>query len=491
MTNPFQQQNPFEQTQQNNTESPVDNPFVQHNPFQQQALPVNEPMPQQQAADPVTAFTAILPQQAPAAPEQTAPEPVAPVQELIVEDVAPEIKPVQQSLDTSIVKITTNQGIAVTSEFQKVLNEIPKLVDEVDHMLADYRANPAQFLENTDEADIDQTIKNMTEYNNFIKQINTSRKDIKKHMDGIRDNVLSVLDNRLNEAKFDKLETAQSDMKQLKKDLETERLTKRWGELKPTFDANINRYPLLQEHAAKLTDFSNFKIMNPKLVSGAKTRTIKEADHTFINETLFAWNTGIELIMNNEWGLDPYDSNKLLQMFLSNPKIDMVQTEGRNLRTNADMKQQAKEEAERRQKEQEEAQRKAQLEHQAKMEEIQRKEALAKQQRDMEAQRQAELDRQLLEQKAKQLAEQEQQRQQELLEFSQRHNKAIKESYPLFIEYLFSQPQYHNVHNNDFVKASIILDISQQMNQPDSVVVRETQYDPQAFMALVRYIAEM
>ncbi|MBS4189951.1 hypothetical protein KHA94_06995 [Bacillus sp. FJAT-49705] len=124
-------------------------------------------------------------------------------------------------------------------------------------------------------------------------------------MNGVRDQLIDTLDKRLEGASFNELERAQSDIKQLKKDVDADRCAKRWEEVRATFEANMNRFPLLGEYAPELADFSRFKLLFPKLISGAKTQKVKESDHTMVNETLYAWNTAVEL--ENEWGLPLQD----------------------------------------------------------------------------------------------------------------------------------------------------------------------------------------
>lgn len=403
----------------------------------------------------------------------------------------PETEPKgNQSIQTAIAEVNITPAITETSSFQAVLQEIPYRVQEADKLLEDYRKDPDAFLENIDDAALNAQLKEMETVSGFVRDIEKSRKAIKTYMNGVRDQVIETLDKRLEGASFNELERAQSDIKQLKKDVEADRRAKRWEEIRVTFEANVNRYPLLGEYAPELADISRFKLLFPNLISGAKTRKVKEADHRMVNETLYAWNTAVELIKENEWGLTLQDLNQLLSMFKQNPSVELVQREGRQLKINAEAREKARQEAEARRIEQERQAKIAEQQRQLEMARIQEQERQAKLKRDAEAQRQAEEQRKALEERARLIQEQERQRQAEYAQFGGQYKTIFKESFPLFIEYLFNNPAYHDVHSNPDTKANIIYDIMHQVDNPQSVVTRETANSSQKVLDLVRYILD-
>ncbi|WP_078598668.1 cell envelope integrity protein TolA [Evansella clarkii] len=395
-----------------------------------------------------------------------------------------------QPIQTAIAEVNIVPAITETSNFQIVLQEIPLRVQEANKLLEDYRENPDAFLETIDDATLDGQLKEMAQVSGFVRDVEKSRKDIKAYMNGVRDQLLNTLDKRLEGASFRELERAQSDIKQLKKDVDADRRAKRWEEIRVTFEANVNRYPLLGEFTPELADFSRFKLLFPKLISGAKTRKVKEADHTTVNETLYAWNTAVELIKENEWGLSPQDLNQLLTMFKQNPSVELVQREGRQLRINAEAREKARQEAEARRIAQERQAKIAEQQRQEELARIQEQERQAKLKQDAEAQRRAEQERQALEERSRLMAEQERQRKAEYANFGGQYKTIFKESFPRFIEYLFNNPAYHDVHSSAQTKASVIYDIMRQVERPDSVVTRETAKDPQKVLDLVRYILD-
>lgn len=393
-------------------------------------------------------------------------------------------------VETSIAKVAMSPAMMETPEFQKVLLDIPVKIDNADKLLKDYRSDPIAFLENTDEESINTQIQEMAVVSTFVSDVEKSKKEIRAHVNGIRDEVIRRIDDRLVNARYDELERAQSDIKQLKKDVSADRMARRWDELKDTFQANMNRYPLFTEFAPELMDFNRFKLIYPKLISGAKTRVVRKADHTKVNETVYAWNTAIELIKENEWGLTVHELNQLLTLFKQNPSVELVNREGRQLKLNADAKEKARLEAETRRNAQIEAARVANEKRKVELEAIQKQAQIAKAAQDKQAQANAEKQRLELEQRALVAQENEKKLQAEFEQFGGQYRTVFKESFPMFIKYLFSVDNYHDVHSNPSTKAAIIYDIMKQVDNAESVVVKETANSPQKVLDLVRYILD-
>ena len=395
------------------------------------------------------------------------------------------------SLQTNIANVSVVPAVTVTSSFQQVLQEIPLRVAEADKLLADYRRDKEAFIETMDEDALDEQIKKMNSVSKFVREIEQSRKDIRKYMNDIRDDLIQQLDTRLEQARYGELERAKNDISQLKKDLSAERAEKRWGELRQTFEMNVNRYPLIAQFAPELADFSRFRILHPKLVSGAKTRVVREADHTMVNDIVFGWNTAIELMRENAWGLGPHDLNKLLTMFKQNPSVELVTREGRQLKINAEEQARAQKEAEERRKREAELARIEAEKRQAELLRLQQAEEQARLARDKAAQEQAERERLALEERARQAEALERQRQAEFAQFGGQYRTIFKESFPQFIEYLFANKMYHDVGSNPVTKINVIYDIMQQAaHQPNSVVAKETMRDAQKILDLIRFVMD-
>lgn len=88
-------------------------------------------------------------------------------------------------IKTAIAEINITPAVTETSSFQNVLVEIPIRVEAAEKLLADYRNNKETFLENIDEAKLDEQLKEMTEVSKFFKDIEKSRKDIKNYINGV------------------------------------------------------------------------------------------------------------------------------------------------------------------------------------------------------------------------------------------------------------------------------------------------------------------
>lgn len=401
-------------------------------------------------------------------------------------------QPTQQVLpiETAIATISASNSITETSAFQAVLSEIPERVKQANILLADYRKDPDAFVENIDEATLDLQLKEIEKVSTFVRDIDKSKKEIKNYMNERRDAVLHTLDLRLESAQFDELVKSQADIKQLKKDVETDRREKRWAEIRHTFEANVNRYPLIGEIAPELADFSRFKMLFPKLVTGAKTRKVKEADHTAVNETIYTWNTAIEIMKANDWGLANQELMQLLALFKQNPSVELVQREGRQLKLNAEAREKARIEAEVRRVEADKQAAEAAEKRAAELVLIQERAAAAKLAQDAEAQKRAVEEQAALAERTRIAQEQEKARLAEYAQFGGQYQTIFKESFPRFIEYLFQNPAYRDVHSSAKTKAAVVYDIMRQIENPSSVVSMETGKDPQKTLDLVRYILD-
>lgn len=78
----------------------------------------------------------------------------------------------------------------------------------------------------------------------------------------------------------------------------------------------------------------------------------------------------------------------------------------------------------------------------------------------------------------------------EYAQFGGQYQTSFKESFPQIFEYLFSNPNYHDVHLSGKTKAAVVYDIMRQIKNPNSVVSREMDKDPQKKLDLVRYILD-
>src|SRR5699024_409741 len=126
------------------------------------------------------------------------------------------------------------------------------------------------------EDELDKDLKEINEIVRFSNSIDKSRTEIRRYFNDIRDQATEILDKRLEDAQFNDLKDAHNDIKQLKKDIRSQRISDRWKELEPVFSGSIQHYSLIEELAPELLDFSKFRLIHSKLVSGAKTKPITD-----------------------------------------------------------------------------------------------------------------------------------------------------------------------------------------------------------------------
>lgn len=396
----------------------------------------------------------------------------------------------EKSIETSIAEIGLTPAITETTSFQLVLQEIPQRVAEANKLLKSYRDNPDTFIDTVDDAELEKQMASMSEIFTFVKDIDESRMEIKRYINGVRDNIIEVLDKRLEDASYNQLSQAQQDIRQLRKDVVADRREKRWKEVQPTFDANALRYPDLQQYAPELLDFSKFKLIHSDLISGAKTRNVREKDHTFINETMFGWNTAMQLLIQNSWGLTVQHLNELLTMFKQNPSVELVNREGQRLKEMMEAQEIARKAEEERRRKAEEERKKREQEHAAELARIQEQERQAKLAQDIKQQEEAAKRRTMLEEQAKVAEQQERERQEKMMQFGNQYQTIFKESFPDFINYLFANQRYHNVHSDPFTKVQVVYDIMKQTENNQSIVAKETNMNPEKIIELVRYILD-
>lgn len=394
-----------------------------------------------------------------------------------------------QSENMDIAVVSTSAMLVESESFKNTLKIIPETADKVDALLSEYRADPYAFMNNHDEEELDAVVSEINKINQFSNSVKSKRKDIKKYFEDVRDDALSYLDERLRSAEFDRLVTAQSDVKQLKNDLSALRVNSRWEELKPTFEANLQQYPIIASMSEELQDFSRFKMIHGSMVSGAKTKPIKKKDHTDINNIMYGWSTALESIKTNVWGLSDVGLATLLNDFIKNPTMDVVTSKGQMIKE----KEVSDIEAQKQREILLEKERLENLERQKAFEAQQA--ALAEQQRQAQLNRSAE-DARLAELRRVELDEQmrlakiaENER---LLEIERLTTQFVRpemrQSYPQIVNYIFSNPSYRDIHTNNQTKASVIYDVVSQMGNPQSVVSAETGLNPDSVLNLIHFL---
>lgn len=248
--------------------------------------------------------------------------------------------------------------IKLANNFHRMLAEIPNINNlgkqthqQIQALLQDPNAK-------IDEDSISQQLEQIKVAKAFIKETVRSRKTIKAAFDNKRDIFLNAFDKTLKANQADLLDPLNKTLTQDKKDISNHRANQRWAELKVTFDADLNAYPIINELAQPLMDFTRFRLTHPKLVSGAKNAKITDKHRSEVNKIVNDWANGLMIIKENATNLSPMYQNKLLSDFISNPQADIL-TQRQNFYTN--LMQQEIKRKEAYEKAQMEAQRQAQL----------------------------------------------------------------------------------------------------------------------------------
>lgn len=397
----------------------------------------------------------------------------------------------EEMLQTDIVSVSSNTEITETDAFRETLAKIPGNVGRANQLLADYRKDPSAFVKETDEAQLDADLKEINKIVKFSNSIKKSRTAIRKYFNDIRDEAVSVLDGRLENAQFDELQDAHNDIKQLKKDMISQRISDRWKELEPVFSGSIQHYPLIEELAPELLDFSKFKLIHSKMVSGAKTKPITQTIRRDVSNIINEWNTALELIQANQWGLNSTKQFALLNAFKANPSIGLVNEQGPQFKQQQDAEEERKRQEAKRRKQQEEEAKKAEAERKKRQEALRKQQEAAKKAQNEKERKEAEERAKKLQEQAKQAEQQEKKRQEELdALIRQQVSPQARQSFPNVVEYIFSQPLFKDLHNSSRAKAAAVYDLSQQLTKEDSPMMKDTNGDASEYLAAIRFVLD-
>ena len=394
-------------------------------------------------------------------------------------------------LQTDIVSVSANTEITETNAFQETLIKIPGHVERANHLLAEYRKDPSMFVQEVDEDQLDSDLKEINDIVRFSNSIDKSRTAIRRYFNDIRDQATEVLDKRLTDAKFDELKDAHNDIKQLKKDIRAQRISDRWKELEPVFSGSIQHYSLIEELTPELLDFGKFKLIHSKMVSGAKTKPITDTIRRDVSQIINEWNTALELIQANQWGLNPQKQFSLLNAFKANPSVGLVNEQGPQFKVQQDSEEERKrQEAERRKKQEEEA-KKAKIEREKREEELRKQQELAKKAQSEQEKKQAEDRAKQLKEQARIAEEKEKARKEELEQLIQSQvSPQARQAFPNVVEFIFSEPLFKDLHNSPRAKAAAVYELSQQLTKQGSPMLKDTNGDPGQYLEAIRFILD-
>ena len=383
----------------------------------------------------------------------------------------------QDQLKTDMLQIDIATQMIQAPSFINMLDTIQQNVLKANQLLADYRQDPQNFVTNNDEEDIEQLIKDVTEIKKVSSNVDESKKQIRKRFNDIRDGVIDVFNQSVNQYHFEELTKATNDLKQLKKDMEQTRANERWNEIKQEFDATIAIYPIIQKLAPSLADFNQFRLRHAKLVSGAKTRNVTKNDLQKVRNEIDQWNNDLLLIDANDWQLESMFHAQLLQAYINDPQTYTVSNQAKVLKDKQD---------------QQNALIQRKIEEQKRLEEERkRQEELRKQQEDA---KRKQLEEQMQQQASTQVAQpttpvQPQQPIEPTPQVQQQTVQATPTPYPNTVAYLLNDAFCRQLATNPAAKVqALAVILANALRNEPNFVHADTNNDPNQVLDLVRYI---
>lgn len=347
-----------------------------------------------------------------------------------------EIQPINNELQNSDVFLTIqvpSAKLEVSPAFKRVLKKIPELNEQSAKI-------QAVDLNEIDEDQITELNKQMRDVSKYDKKFKDVQKAIRDSYNKPRNQVLNWFNTQLESAGYDDFEKNIAKNKQLRRDVIANRANKRWQELETTFKATLQAYPIVAQMAPKLADFTTFRVRNPKLVSGAKTRKINDKARATVTNTIAEYSNALKDIQDNASNLKPPYQRRLLEAYVNDPTPTTLMNQTRIIR-----KQQAADEA---------------------------------MQKQLDAQKAAQAKQALQHPTPTQPTLRSQQR-------------PASQDYSWLLNYIATFPNGRNVHDSDAVKANVIYDLYHKFTVKNSVWYPHVKGDPSKLVALTKIIVNL
>ena len=340
------------------------------------------------------------------------------------------------------------EKLTLAPSFQNMLDHISQAVGHAQALATVQDSD----LGNLDESELITTIDDLSQAQSLARQVNTTRRDLKRYLKGRSDKIVDQFDQALDTVHFKELANYDAKAKNLKKRLAAYRINQRWETIKATFDKNIQNYPIIHELAPDLENFDTFRVRHPKLVTGAKSWKFGDKQMAILNQDLFDMNECLTDLKTNTVHLGTGYQNAVLQSFIAKPtkanyleiKDQMITRQAQDI---ANAKAQKEAEAKRKQEEAEAA----------------KQAAIAKQKQEEAAAAQARYNEMLQKQKEQQ-HQAELARQKQITDNAQARDKGRK----WLADYVAVNYKYHNIAGNDDLKAGLIYDLIHGLDNPSS-----------------------
>lgn len=401
----------------------------------------------------------------------------------------------------SVLNINNDQ-LSFSPAFQRTLDEINIAVNHAEHLVS------LKQVDTLDEDSMETIISDLQSAQKLARNITHTRTDLRKYLKNRENIILSQFDKALNDSRFNELSNYNEKAKQFKRDLSQYRINKRWEEIKPFFDSQMNQYENISRLAPALKDFDMFKLRNPKLVNGAKKYVFGTSQKEIIHEYAYDVYESLNDLEKNELHLAPKYQNEILQNFIKKPTRanyfeikNQVMAQAKQDEINLQKERELKKQAE------EIAKQKAQLAEQAKKARL---EALQKQEaanRELDANK-----KQALEQEVQKQNERFQVRKKKLDSTTQQildaqaQAKALKEEAMqtrnkgrqwLSNYVMINRRKYGNLVNDSSQKVLLIYDLVHALDDPNSDFAQfiKSEIDPkksdQLFISVISQVANV
>lgn len=397
-------------------------------------------------------------------------------------------------ISTKIAKLSLNANLQPSPELQKQLDTVKHRAEYTQQLLKEYREDPDKFMESNDEKSIQALIKDIDEVLIIKKEVEDDQKELRKFLKNRTDEINSLIETTFSQNGFNELKQAKNDIQVIKNELQFRRKQKRWAEVEPVFQENINNYPNIAQYTPELLDFSKFKINNEKLISGAvKQSPAMSTVLKKVRALIADIDAGITLMIDNPWGLNPAKQIALLDEFKKEPTSACVVTNGPIYKQRQDEEEAQAILQKQLLEQQQEELRKAQEAEQERLRQMEEERRLAKIQQDALAQQAlAEQMRQA------QLAQEAAQKQAQLLQAQLEQFKqtvvpqTISAKYPQYIEDMFRRNTNTQLQNNDVAKANELYHLLHSVvHDQQSPAFVSTNGQPRAILELARFILDL
>lgn len=250
-----------------------------------------------------------------------------------------------------------NKTLIYSPEYEAILQNVSQTIAKAETLLA-------QPIDDLDDDALETLRKELDVCVNDVKIVGTTRDDLKRFMKTTTEGVLSIFDDHAKSLGYDKIGAIQAQRADIRSKQLSNRKEKRWNELEKVFQADLQLYPNIRQYTPRLTDFSDFKLKNPKLVTGDKSKNIGKNQKAVVSQYLHTIDELITAWLQNQLNLGSIYHNQLLSIIVENPDQAVFYERQTALKQQEEADEKVRQEQKRLKKEREEAQKQAKIDAQ-------------------------------------------------------------------------------------------------------------------------------